>query len=99
MKLRKKDHLQVECRKLWEQFDPIGVSSFDDDIDGEYDGYIPQTVRLIAAGADRTKLSSFVQNCVYVSMCLQRTPSRDEAIRKFVRKLSDFRDTSPLKKT
>ena len=99
MKPHKKDQLRAECRKLWEHFDPIGVSSFDDGIDGEYDSYIPQTMRLIEAAADQYKISSFVQNCVYLNMGLTRTQSRDEAIRQFAQKLSEIVETSQPTKT
>ena len=99
MRLSKKDELQAKCRMLWERFDPIGLNSFSPGIDGEYDGYIPQTVSLLTGAADRHKLSSFVQNSVYVSVGLPRVPSQDEAIRWFVQELSELRDTSRPGKT
>ncbi len=95
----KKNQLRAECRKLWEHFDPIGVSSFNNGTDGEYDCYIPQTMRLIVAAADQYKITSFVQNCVYVNMGLPRTQSRDEAIRQFAQKLSEIVETSQPTKT
>lgn len=95
----KKEQLRSECQKLWEHFDPIGVSRLGNNTDGEYDSYIPQTFRLIAAAADQYEISSFVENCVYVNMGLPRTQSQDEAIRQFVQKLCEILDMSQPRKT
>jgi len=56
MKQRKRDRLSDECRALWEQFDPIGLSSFPGRVAGEYDGYLSQTIELVIASADEHRL-------------------------------------------
>ncbi len=56
------------CEALWNEFDPIGV--VDDEIhDGgipildEYSSYVPQTVRLVLDGADRSQFRFYIE-CV-----------------------------------
>ncbi|MEP4195686.1 MAG: hypothetical protein ABJL99_08630 [Aliishimia sp.] len=90
MKQSELNQLMAECETLWERFDPLGVSGYSGGVDSEYRGYLRRTVNLVEAAADQYKLKAFVETCVYLSMGLPQTPSRDEAIADFVKELSDL---------
>lgn len=60
--------LMPVVRDMWNDFDPIGLGTNDLELDGEYDSYMPQTIRLMLEGADRFKLEKHIQNCVWVDM-------------------------------
>jgi len=54
------------CNALWNEFDPIGV--VDDEIHAggtptldEYSSYVPQTVRLVVDGADRSQFRTYIE--------------------------------------
>ena len=92
MKRRQRDQLLTQCRILWEEFDPIGLSSSTGDVTGEYEGFLSHSVELVAASADRHKLSRYVQNCVYINIGLSRSSQLDGEIDKFVFKLREISD-------
>ncbi len=60
------------CRRLWNAFDPISVSSVG--IQDEYDGYIPHTVRLIMENADNYKFMKHIENVVCVNIGMENYP-------------------------
>jgi len=86
-----KHKLLASCRNLWNEFDPIGVRSLDPEIVDEYDFYLSHTADLVKEGADRDKLTAYVENCVHVNMGLRKTTIGDNATAEFVQKLLKLR--------
>ncbi len=60
---------------LWEHWDPIGANVPED----EYDSYIAPVLRLLEAGADRTKLAARLSEIAIDSMACPITPERAQA--------------------
>lgn len=84
--IKKYKSLEKICRAYWNEFDPIGVT--DTEIDDEYDSYLPQTVKLILAGADEYKFLKYIEHCVNINMGM--SPTSDQAMRDFARKLAVY---------
>jgi len=75
------EHALAECRRLWNEFDPMGVyvgwwAAWPRD---EYERYVRQTVKLLSAGADETALQEYVRTTVEVSMGLNGFPNDEIA--------------------
>lgn len=62
------------CRRLWNAFDPISVSS--SGIQDEYDGYIPQTVKLILENGGNYKFMKHIEDVVCVNMGMENYPRK-----------------------
>lgn len=73
-KIRKKDSCWwYELKRLWNQFDPIGVLGEGSDCpDDEYESYIAPTFALLEKGADFTELNNYIGFIVreYMGMSL-----------------------------
>ncbi len=78
-----------ECRRLWNEFDPIGVLDDEYGTDNEYDSYLPQTIKLVQSDADVFKLTAYVRNVVHVSMGLTGFP--EDGIKDFAERLHNWR--------
>lgn len=72
----------AEIRSLWNEWDPIGVTS--DSGDDEYDAYLARTLRLLERGAPDDEIVEFLKSVVYDHMGLSQVPS---STHEFVAKL------------
>ena len=81
--------LMPVVRDMWNDFDPIGLGKNNLALDGEYDSYIPQTIRLMLEGADRFRLEKHIQNCVWIDMGM--AGQLKEEISEFAERLTKVR--------
>ena len=90
-KTRKAEYKRLieECRRLWNEFDPIGVFDDEDGPDNEYDSYLPHTIKLVQSGADISKLTAYLRSVVHVNIGLGRFP--EHRIEAFAQRLHDWR--------
>jgi len=88
-RLSKKESRQryAEGRKLWNEFDPIGVVA--DGILDEYDGYVGPSIRASEAG-DQVKLVDHVKWAVFENMGLSPTGELKMAVNAFAVKFMDW---------
>ncbi len=63
------------CRKLWNEFDPIGVLAGGEGPRDEYDSYLTQTIKY--ALSDPDQLTAYVRNAVRVQMGMISYPERE----------------------
>ena len=77
----------AEGRKLWNEFDPIGVA---DAVDDEYDSYVGPCLRIVEAGKSGSELVTYLRWVVFEHMGMSETPSGQEAIETFSQKFSDW---------
>ncbi len=77
--------LEKIARLHWNEFDPIGVVGLFE-VEDEYEFYLPQTVKLIMAGADEYAFYKHIEHCVCVNMGL--SGSDNGVMRDFARKLA-----------
>ena len=77
----------AEGRKLWNEFDPIGVV---DAVDDEYDGYIGPCLRIVESGKGASDLVTYVRWVVFERMGLSETPLGQEAVEVFSQKFCEW---------
>jgi hypothetical protein len=77
----------AEGRKLWNEFDPIGVA---DAVDDEYDNYIGQLLRLCEEGKDLGAFREYLEWVIYEHMGMSRTPLGQKAMEEFAEKFRDW---------
>ena len=70
----------AEGRKLWNEFDPIGVS---DDVDDEYDSYVGPCLRIVEAGQGQAELVAYVRWVVFEHMGTSETAEMNASIASF----------------
>ncbi len=75
-------------QRLWNEFDPIGVSKVSVDwnprTDLEYLSYARTTAKFLQANADSHRLRKFVSASVYGDMGINRSDRMDDRIANFV---------------
>ena len=77
-----------ECRRLWDEFDPIGVLDEEEGPRNEYDSYLPQTIKLVQSNADVYKIAAYLRSVVHVNMGLTRFPENE--INEFAERLQQW---------
>ncbi len=77
--------LIAECRRHWNRFDPIGILDEGDELDDEYDSYLPQTAKLLIEGADAHKIAGYVSQIVRVTIGIRDFP--EDRVVEFVKQL------------
>ena len=81
----------AEGRKLWNEFDPIGVFTIDKDWpQDEYQGYVGPSLRIMEEGQDSMKLSEYVRWVVHDRMGLSSTDALAAAIISFSVKFTEW---------
>ncbi len=71
----------AEARKIWNEFDPIGVV---DAVDDEYDMYVGPTLRLCEEGKGPEAIRTYAEFVVYDRMGFRRPfQNKDEQIKRF----------------
>jgi hypothetical protein len=81
----------AEGRRLWNEFDPIGVFTIDKDwSQDEYEGYVGPSVRIVEEGQGSEKLSEYVRWVVHDRMGLSSTDARAAAIIAFSEKFTEW---------
>jgi hypothetical protein len=83
----------AEGRKLWNEFDPIGVAVPDEHED-EYDGYVGPSLRLCEAGKGLDDLGKYAEFVVYDRMGMSPSNEMGEAIKKFSIRFCDWYRTN-----
>jgi hypothetical protein len=66
--------LIVECRRLWNGFDPINMRSHGPHIQDEYDRYLSPTLSRLFEGWDTRQLAEFLRQIVEDGMELRAAP-------------------------
>jgi hypothetical protein len=69
----------LRVRAALQKWDPIGVSDISED---EYDGYIPQLIRLLDQGAGAEYLTDFLVTLVHDNMGLEANLAQTKEIAK-----------------
>jgi hypothetical protein len=77
----------AEGRKLWNEFDPIGVV---DAVDDEYDSYIGPCLRFAEMGKSIEELEEYVRWVVYEHMGLSETDEGNKANLVFAKKFMEW---------
>ena len=85
---RSLEDLRATCRRLWNDFDPIGVVP--DGIEDEYEAYLPHTVQLVEDGADSYRFRQYLAGCVFTNMGLSANPQRQDRIAAFAETLASL---------
>ncbi|HYS46605.1 MAG TPA: hypothetical protein VEM35_09210 [Rhizomicrobium sp.] len=85
----------AEGRKLWNEFDPIGVAVPDEHED-EYDGYVGPALRLCEANKGPDEVKKYAEFVVYDRMGMRRTANMDDAIKRFSARFCDWYRTKWL---
>jgi hypothetical protein len=87
----------AEGRKLWNEFDPIGVFTIDGDWpQDEYEGYVGPCLRLCEEGKGVEDLESYIRWVVHDRMGLSETEQGKKAARLFAMKFLEwYRTTWP----
>jgi hypothetical protein len=81
----------AEGRKLWNEFDPIGVFVIDEDWpEDEYEGYVGPSLRLVIENKSAEEFEEYVRFVVHDRMGLSEFEQRNEAIRLFVRNFMEW---------
>jgi hypothetical protein len=79
----------AQGRKLWNEFDPIGVVDAVD-VDDEYDSYVGPCLRIVESGKGVPELVTYVRWVVFEHMGLSETLLGQEGIEAFSRKFCEW---------
>lgn len=80
--MREENDLINDIRKLWNEFDPIGVYSFSSTKEtwpeDEYDSYVVRTLDLLEQDADEETLIKYITYICEQHMCIKVPASKIE---------------------
>ena len=76
----------AEIRKLWTEWDPIGVSSFG--VTDEYDTYVGQTLRLLEQRTSPLELRNYLVNVLSDTMGLADSSVAHSSPAEFAHRLT-----------
>jgi hypothetical protein len=77
----------AEGRKLWNEFDPIGVAHA---VQDEYDNYIGPCLRIVEEGGGPERLEPYLRHIVFEYMGLSQTELGERAIEVFANNFNDW---------
>jgi hypothetical protein len=86
-----------ELRKLWNEYDPIGVVE-DSDIDDEYDAYVGPHLNLLERGATDTEIFEHIKGKVTGYMGMTWSQHLSAITQLFVLRSREWFDKSPRTK-
>ncbi len=72
---------------LWCDWDPIGVSRFDDAPRDEYQGYLPQVFQFALRAAPATEIAEYMRQVTVERMGLSASPEAELSVAEKVRAL------------
>jgi hypothetical protein len=79
----------AEARKLWNDFDPIGVVADGDGVD-EYDNYIGPSLRLAIEGKSVEEFEEYIRWVVHDRIGLRETERSKEVNGRFAREFIEW---------
>jgi hypothetical protein len=85
----------VEARRLWNAFDPVGVT-VPGGVEDAYDSYVAPILLLCEQGAGADALRAYAASVVYERIGMHRQPVMDHAIAEFSKRVQKWYATGAV---